>query len=118
VTTDFPSDGNRRGRQRNPDYSTSAEGARHVGRRAPNQRMQLLLQYREAAEQGLTDEEAARAAGLFERTCYWKRCGELRQDGYVERISGYGVRMGSAGTNRIVCAITDVGLRKLTSLGL
>jgi hypothetical protein len=91
---------------RNNDYATSIEGAEQVTERAPNQRRRLLAAYYYADEMGLTDEEAANHCGLLD-ACYWKRCGELRTDGYIEFTDA--VRPGAAGTNRKVSVITVRG---------
>lgn len=61
----------------------------------------LLTAYMRAGELGLTDEQAAIEAELDMRSCWWKRCSELRAVGLVvptgeERIS-------SSGRRRIVC---------------
>lgn len=69
----------RNGRHRNPDWVTSVAGAASVAYRAGSQKALLLAAYKDAYPKALTDDEAAEACGLS-RTCYWKRCGELRQD--------------------------------------
>lgn len=112
-------DEGRPGRTRRDDYATSEQGARAVGKRAPTQKLRLLMQYREAGEAGLTDEEAAEAAGLTGRSvCYWKRCSELRQDYLIEELPVPTTRKGSAGVDRTVCAISDAGRAVLTAHGL
>jgi len=71
-----------------------------------------LLRAFEAAAYGLTDEEAGRATGLDEQgSCYWKRCNELRQLGYIAPTGRCGIsRFG----NQIqVSAITDLGREAL-----
>lgn len=79
-----------------------------------SQRGRLLLAYAEIGEMGHTDEEAARAAQIPDRSCWWKRCGELRRAGLIEPvIAGEDdipvQRVGSAGTMRTVCRITPEG---------
>ena len=109
-----------RPRARRGDYITSTAGARDVARRAPNQRVKLLIQFRTDADRGgdgLNDEEAATAAGLL-HTCFWKRCGELRTDGLIEQPPGDPRRMGSAGVERIVCQITEPGRAYLAAMEL
>jgi hypothetical protein len=91
---------------RTGDYATSVEGAANVATRAPNQRTRLLWAYFYAAEAGLTDEQAAQFCGLL-NSCYWKRCGELRRDGYIQFVPR--VRPGASGTNRNVSVITTRG---------
>ena len=86
-------------RVRRDDYQTSIEGAEAVESRAENQQTALLKAFTAAGETGLTDEEAAAAAGLL-GSCYWKRCGELRRAG---RITFNGqTRRGGAGVSRKV----------------
>ena len=95
----------RRGRHRKDDWDTSVAGAAAVAYRAGTQKARLLAAYRNHPR-GLTDEEAAREVGL-QLTCYWKRCGELRQDGMIEPTGE--TRPGEAHVARIVCAITEAG---------
>lgn len=73
----------RSGRHRNPDWISSIVGAERVSYRAGTQKARLVKAYQEAYPNGLTDDEAAVAAGLPLTTCYWKRCGELREDGVI-----------------------------------
>lgn len=73
----------RSGRHRYPDWTTSVIGAERVSYRSGSQKQKLLKAYRDAYPSGLTDDEAAIAAGLPLTSCYWKRCGELRQDGAI-----------------------------------
>lgn len=75
--------------------------------RAPTQQFRLLRQFRRAGDVGLTDEEAAEQAGLL-RSCYWKRCTDLRQRGFIAFTDAR--RMGSMGTPRKVSVITPSGL--------
>lgn len=96
-------------RQRRDDQPSSSEGASNVSRRAPTQKVRLLRQFFRAV-QGLTDEEAAAAAGLLD-SCYWKRCNELRQDEYIHYVDEY--RKGKAGVSRRVSMITRDGMRKV-----
>lgn len=87
----------RSGRTRNPDWITSEMGAKSVAYRAGSQKRRLLDAYEAAYPAWLTDDEAAVAAGLPLTSCYWKRCGELRQDGVIEtgeaRVSRVGGEM-------------------------
>jgi len=68
------------GRHRYPDWKTSIIGAERIAYRSGSQKAKLLSAYREAYPHGLTDDEAAVAARLPLTSCYWKRCGELRDD--------------------------------------
>jgi hypothetical protein len=74
----------RSGRHRYPDWTTSIIGAERVAYRAGSQKEKQLNAYQEAYPAGLTDDEAAVAAGLPLTSCYWKRCGELREDGAID----------------------------------
>lgn len=91
----------RNGRHRTPDWTTSVAGARSVAYRAGSQKAKLLDAYKAAYPGGLTDDEACIAAGLPLTSCYWKRCGELREDGMV--ISGYARPSRHSGEERIEC---------------
>jgi hypothetical protein len=95
----------RPGRYRSTDPSTSAEGARSVAYRAGSQKALLLRAYVDT--NGLTDEEAAAVAGLS-HIGFWKRCAELRRDGFIEDTGT--TRTGVAGVNCMVCEITEAGL--------
>lgn len=99
----------RSGRTRAVDHGTSVQGADSVAYRAGSQKARLLAAYAEAGSRGLTDDEAAVACGL-ERSCFWKRCGELRQDGMIESTGL--TRVGPMfGERRIVSVITGKGQR-------
>ena len=81
----------RPGRHRNPDKATSVAGSTSVAYRAGSQKQRLLDAFKGVYPASLTDDEACVAAGLPMTSCYWKRCGELRQDGAIligpERVS-------------------------------
>lgn len=89
------------GRTRHDDAPSSKAGAVAVATRAGSQKARLLQAYRDAGSAGLTDEEAAAAADVPERSCWWKRCNELRESGLI-RATGH-MRAGGAGVQRIVC---------------
>lgn len=75
---------------RNTDPETSHKAGRRVALRAGSQRAKLLAAY-DTMPFPLIDEEAAHLAGITNpKACYWKRCGELRQMGYLEwaKING------------------------------
>jgi hypothetical protein len=79
-----------------------------------SQQGRLLLAYAANGDgPGLTDEEARVSAGIAERSCWWKRCGELRAAGLIaplEDAEGVQVtRTGSSGMQRAVCVITPEG---------
>jgi hypothetical protein len=102
----------RDGRARHTDPATSHDGARSVTVRAGSQKARLLAQYRAdylvGGCNGLTDDEAAVDAGL-DRSCFWKRCSEMRDDGLIADagITRPGPLHGEA---RMVCVITPAGL--------
>lgn len=107
---------------RDDDPWTSKEADQAVRVTAKNQRGKLLLSYFKdhyGLSQGLTDEQAAVDAGLT-RSCYWKRCGELRDGGWIEPVLDEdGVikaRRGSAGVNRMISRITRKGLLQVREM--
>jgi hypothetical protein len=88
----------------------------HVAAKMPFKRdsqRHLLLRCYEYAR-GLTDAEAAEAAGI-NRGCPWKRCSELREMGLIQPITGV-TRMSPNGAMQRVCAITAQGLAVLDKL--
>lgn len=99
------------GRTRRDDHATSRAGAQSVAFRAGTQKAALLRAYEDVDQVGMTDEDAATRAGLSIRSCYWKRCGELRAAGLIEETGE--TSPGEAGVPRIVCRITTLGLRVL-----
>lgn len=92
------------GRVRRNDYATSRAGAEAIKLRAGSQKALLLIAF---ADGELTDEEAAINAGLSLRSCFWKRCGELRDANLIEFTGAQ--RVGSAGSACGVSAITAAG---------
>lgn len=121
---------------RRGDRSTSvAAGTRPDRvRRAGSQALRLLKAYADTdrlaaaaddalpAEYGLTDSEARVAAGISARSCYWKRCSELRADGLIEPVLLDGTvdagavtitRPAGNGTERVVARVA-AGLRDVT----
>lgn len=117
-------------RARSGDPSTSAAGGRSVARRAGSQSVRLLrvyattVWYRDGVRlTAFTDSEAATAAIVPARSCWWKRCSELRQDGLIEVMrNSDGTEVtrpdSVSGEARIVCRITDDGRRLLRELGV
>lgn len=91
----------RNGRHRNPDWTTSVKGAASVAYRAGSQKALLLQAYKDAYPHGLTDDEACVAAGLPLTSCYWKRCGELRDDQAI--VVGFARPSRHSGEQRIEC---------------
>lgn len=92
------------------DPATSRKAAQSAAIRSGSQRHLLLQQY--AHSKGLTDEQAGRMAGLLRPgVCYWKRCSELREFGYIEHL-GFS-REASTGEQQMVCGITTAGVKIL-----
>lgn len=89
------------GRHRHPDWVTSVKGAESVAYRAGSQKALLLAAYKNAYPAGLTDDEACIAAGLPLTSCYWKRCGELRDDQAI--VVGLARPSRHSGEQRIEC---------------
>lgn len=91
---------------RRSDPATSRQAAKSVAFRAGSQKYRLLQAY--IGLTGLTDEEAGAAAGLNRPgTCYWKRCSELRDAGFIEPL-GF-TRTASTGEQQQVCGVTMIG---------
>jgi hypothetical protein len=91
---------------RSTDPATSHAAAKAVTVRAGNQRHTLLGAYRDDAV--LTDAEAAHRVGLLgTRSCWWKRCSELREGGFIEVV---GVATDpQTGSQAQTCRITHAG---------
>lgn len=95
------------GRYRSDDHNTSIAGAESVAFRAGSQKAKLLAAFADAGPRGMTDDEAAIATGL-DRSCFWKRCGELRAAGLL--VDTGMSRPGPLfGEQRMVSAITRLG---------
>lgn len=92
------------------DPGTSHAAAQSIIVSAKNQRGKLLRVYG-GVDFGLTDDEAQERSGVSPHSCYWKRCSELRDGGYIAPTGR--TRTGRAGVQRIVCQITDEGRRAL-----
>jgi len=91
---------------RTDDPETSHLGEKDVAMRATSQKMLLLSVYSQYGP--MSSENAAKAAGLSMRSCFWKRCSELCLDmGYLEDTGK--TEPGDAGSARIVYRITDTG---------
>jgi hypothetical protein len=98
---------------RSPDHPTSRRAAEQVKPRRINQTVRLLVAY--SSHTDLTAEEASIACNL-EKSCYWKRVGELVAAGYIAE-TGH-ARKASTGSDQRVCRITYNGRIFLESLGL
>jgi hypothetical protein len=79
--------------------------------RAGSQRWELLLQYVEHGP--LTNEQAGDLSGLSEKKscCYWKRCGELLEHGYIADTGEK--RRSQCGEMQRICRVTDKGLQAI-----
>ena len=105
---------------RHSDPETSHKAAAMPFRR-DSQRHRLLAEYASAQDfdDGLTDEEAAEAAGVF-RGCPWKRCSELREMGMIAPLrlpdGSVGTRVSTMGAEQRVCKITEKGRKALEVL--
>ena len=82
--------------------------------KADSQRARLLYAYLRHGD--LTDEQAGQVTGLSARRscCYWKRCSELRQAGYIATTGV--TRLSSAGEWQQVCRITGQGIDALDQI--
>ena len=90
------------------DPHTSHLAASHARVRRQTQLGRLLAAYaHDNATDGLTDEMAAMNAGLSMRSCWWKRCSELRA---LELIDRCGTGISSTGEKVMVCKITRLGV--------
>ena len=98
---------------RSPDHPTSRRAAEQVKPRRINQTVRLLVAY--SSHTDLTAEEASVACNL-EKSCYWKRVGELVAAGYITE-TGH-ARKASTGSDQRVCKITYNGRIFLESFGL
>ena len=99
------------------DPATSRTAAADVRIRLASQQHQLLTAYgHPSANLGLTADEAGIYTGLAARRgcCYWKRCSELRHAGFIEDTGR--TRTGMAGSEQMVCVITERGLAELGRL--
>ena len=80
-----------------------------------NQRHKLLSVYKDNP-QGLIDEEAGNLSGLrdIRSCCYWKRCSELRQAGYLKDTGM--TKKSEANKDQLISKITEQGLKRLLDL--
>lgn len=89
-------------RKKDPETSKLAGQAIVHSGPALSQKERLLTVFKKASPQALTDEEAASLAGLLSNrySCWWKRCSELRRDGFIEIVPG--TRKGGSGSPRML----------------
>jgi len=88
--------------------ATSKAATTSLAVRAGSQRAKLLAVYVNAVG-GLTDEAAAVLSGLEakRRCCWWKRCSDLRQAGFITETWWTGIS--STGAAVVACEITAKG---------
>lgn len=98
---------------RNTDPSTSKRAAEGISVRGGSQRAVILAAYKNG---DYIDDEIGQITGLanLPNCCYWKRCSELRQAGYIEPTGDE--RLSRVGKLQQVCRITPEGLRVLGGL--
>lgn len=97
-------------RARATDPLTSAMAARMVSTKAETMRVKLLKAHAKNPD-GLTDEEAAKIAGVSLQSEYATRCSELMR--YAMLIDTTQKRVSSSGALRLVRVITPVGFEVL-----
>ena len=102
-------------RPSDPETARAAARDRKNKIRWGSQRHLLLKCY---VLRDLTDEEAGKASGLYEkRACYWKRCGELRDLGLICFAGEDMTRESDSGNEVMISTITPWGLSVLDDLG-
>lgn len=96
---------------RTSDPMTSKLGEKDMRPRRGTQAMRLLVAYNhvDPSLAGLTDEQAATAAGLNNGA--WKRCSDLRRAGFIEPTGLMG--LSSFGSAVQICRITPRGVHAL-----
>ncbi len=108
MSNDFPFELASYVRPTDPPTSQQAARSRKNRLRWGSQRHVLLYQFQLAGASGLTDEQAGKEAGLYEkRSCFWKRCGELRELGWI--ADNGTTRKSECGHDVMVSAITPSG---------
>lgn len=112
-------------RSRRGDRSTSIDAGDQVSDRegeslqvrAGTHRHRLLWAYSAVFPTGLTDHEAAARAGLDRPgVCWWKRCSELRQGGWIGD-TGRTRTDPVSGAQQMVCEVTESGRVRARELG-
>lgn len=87
-------------------HETSRLAAIYHYQRSGTQRRRIGQAFYDHPE-GLTDEEAAGHAGIRPMSCPWKRCSELREDGFLEDTGT--TRLTQQGSPAKVWRMTDAG---------
>jgi len=98
---------------RTTDPVTSHIAGNSAAIRSGSQRAQLLKAFQDAGADGLTDDQAGVITGLADKVgcCYWKRCSELRQAGYIRPTER--TRTSRAGEQQAVSVITQSGIEAI-----
>lgn len=93
--------------KREIDLPIPSSVSRELRVRAGSQRWELLRQY--VIHGPLTNEQAGDLSGLSDKKscCYWKRCGELLEHGYIEATGEH--RKSNVGEMQRVCRATVKG---------
>lgn len=113
MSEDFPFELASYTRRTDPATSDAAADSVRNRLRWGSQRQRLLAVFCDHPD--LTDEEAGRATGLYAaRSCYWKRCGELRDLGLIADTGA--TRPSSCGHEIIVSQITPKGVNVMAEL--
>lgn len=97
---------------RRDDPATSHKAGAEVQVRSGSHRERLLKVYA-AAGVPLTDAAAARLAEMPDRSCWWKRCSELREGGYIEVVGQ--MLDPETGALASTCLVTAYGLSRTRS---
>lgn len=100
---------------RRTDPVTSHRAARNITGRV-SQCDRLLIQYHFWGP--MSDEQAASVADMPPRSCWWHRCSDLRQRGFIDYTIDEATQQpllitGSLGRQVHVCEITGAGLAYL-----
>ena len=105
---------------RNTDPVTSHLAA--VGSPGRTTQLHRLLLAFALTGRSLSDEQAAEEAGVSPRSCWWKRCSELRETGMIAQFTDEQNRplyvTSSQGKRVMACVITPQGRQYLRSEGL
>lgn len=109
IQLDFPT-------ARRDDPATSKKAGKEITVRAGSQRAKILAAYIYGP---FTDYEAGQRSGYgdparYPNCCYWKRCSELRQAGFIE-VTGE-TRRSPAGQLQQICRLTEAGRNKIMEI--
>ena len=100
-------------RPRTPGTAYAPAASKVLGSVSADSMQGRLLVAFASSPAGLTDEEAAKAAGISLRSGYWKRCSDLRGYGLIQPVENehgdYVTRPSASGIHVGVCAVTPEG---------